>query len=116
MHGKYSSREIEDLCRNDIRFMWLLGGEAAPDHATIARFQNERLVSVVEDLFYQLANKLIELGEISYNNVFVDGTKIEANANRYTDVEERYKALLPMRDMQVKKTTRILKKTDKKHT
>ena len=46
MHGKYSSREIEDLCRNDIRFMWLLGGEAAPDHATIARFQNERLVSV----------------------------------------------------------------------
>ena len=86
MHGKYSSREIEDLCRNDIRFMWLLGGEAAPDHATIARFQNERLVPVVEDLFYQLANKLIELGEISYNNVFVDGTKIEANANRYTFV------------------------------
>ena len=86
MQGKYSSREIEDLCRNDIRFMWLLGGEVAPDHATIARFQNERLVPVVEDLFYQLANKLIELGEISYNNVFVDGTKIEANANRYTFV------------------------------
>ena len=86
MQGKYSSREIEDLCRNDIRFMWILGGEKAPDHATIARFQNERLVPVVEDLFYQLANKLIELGEISYNNVFVDGTKIEANANRYTFV------------------------------
>ena len=66
--------------------MWLLGGEAAPDHATIARFQNERLVPVVEDLFYQLANKLLALGEISYNNVFVDGTKIEANANRYTFV------------------------------
>ena len=86
MHGKYSSREIEDLCKNDIRFMWLLGGAEAPDHATIARFQNERLVPVVEDLFYQLANKLVELGEISYSNVFIDGTKIEANANRYTFV------------------------------
>ena len=86
MQGKYSSREIEDLCRNDIRFMWLLEGEEAPDHATIARFQNEKLVPVVEDLFYQLANKLVELGEISYNNVFIDGTKIEANANRYTFV------------------------------
>ena len=86
MQGKYSSREIEDLCRNDIRFMWLLEGEEAPDHATIAGFQNEKLVPVVEDLFYQLANKLVELGEISYNNVFIDGTKIEANANRYTFV------------------------------
>lgn len=49
-------------------------------------FSKRRLVPVVEDLFYQLANKLIDLGEISYNNVFVDGTKIEANANRYTFV------------------------------
>ena len=86
MQGKYSSREIENLCRNDIRFMWLLEGEEAPDHATIARFQNEKLVPVVEDLFYQSANKLVELGEISYNNVFIAGTKIEANENRYTFV------------------------------
>lgn len=64
----------------------MLQGEKAPDHATIARFQNERLVPVIEDLFYQLANKLVELGEISYNNIFIDGTKIEANANRYTFV------------------------------
>lgn len=40
----------------------------------------------MEDLFYQLANKLIELNEVSYTNVFVDGTKIEANANRYSFV------------------------------
>lgn len=66
--------------------MWILGLEEAPDHSTIARFQNKRLVPVMEDLFYQLANKLIELNEVSYTNVFVDGTKIEANANRYSFV------------------------------
>ena len=101
MQGKYSSREIEEACKNDIRFMYLLQGEQAPDHATIARFQNERLTGVVEDLFYQLANKLVELGEISYGNIFVDGTKIEANANRYTFVwaktVENYKRKLKIK-------------------
>ena len=86
MRRLYSSRQIEEACRTDIRFMWILGMEAAPDHSTIARFQNERLVPVIEDLFYQLIHKLVEMGEISYTNVFVDGTKIEANANKYSFV------------------------------
>ena len=86
MRRLYSSRQIEEACKTDIRFMWILGMEAAPDHSTIARFQNERLVPVIEDLFYQLINKLVEMGEISYTNVFVDGTKIEANANKYSFV------------------------------
>ena len=82
----FSAREIENACRTDIRFMWILQNESVPDHSTIARFQNERLTPVIEDLFYQLAEKLIEMGEVSYRNVFVDGTKIEANANKYTFV------------------------------
>ena len=86
MRHLYSSREIEEACRTDIRFMWILGPADAPDHSTIARFQNDRLVPVIEDLFYQLIEKLIELNEISYSNVFVDGTKIEANANKYSFV------------------------------
>ena len=86
MTGKYSSREIENACRTDIRFMYILGTEPVPDHSTISRFQNERLTEVIEDLFYQLVMKLYELNEISFKNVFVDGTKIEANANRYTFV------------------------------
>ena len=69
--------------------MWILGMEEAPDHSTIARFQNERLVPVIEDLFYQLVNKLIEMDEVSYTNVFIDGTKIEANANKYSFVWAR---------------------------
>ena len=86
MRRIYSSRQIEEACRTDIRFMWILGDEAAPDHSTIARFQNEKLIPVIENLFYQLIDKLIEMGEVSYTNVFVDGTKIEANANKYSFV------------------------------
>lgn len=86
IRGIYSSREIENACKTDIRFMWILGNEEAPDHSTIARFQNGKLVPVIEDLFYQLIDQLIEMGEVSYSNVFVDGTKIEANANKYTFV------------------------------
>ena len=86
MNHIYSSRAIEQACKTDVRFMWLLQGQSAPDHATIARFQNERLTGVIEDLFVQLIMKLHELGEIKFNNIFVDGTKIEANANRYTFV------------------------------
>ena len=86
MNGIYSSRKIEQACKTDIRFMWLLQNQSAPDHATIARFQNGNLTQVIEDLFYQLIMKLHELGEIKFKNLFVDGTKIEANANRYTFV------------------------------
>mgnify|MGYP003303146318 FL=1 len=86
MNGIYSSRDIEKACKTDIRFMWILQNEPVPDHSTIARFQNEKLTKVIEDLFYQLIAKLSEIGEISFENIFVDGTKIEANANRYTFV------------------------------
>ena len=86
MRRLYSSRKIEEACRTDIRFMWILGMEEPPDHSTIARFQNERLAEVMEELFYQLVEKLIEMGEVSYTNVFIDGTKIEANANKYSFV------------------------------
>ena len=86
MNRIYSSRAIEQACKTDVRFMWLLQGESVPDHATFARFQNERLTDVIEDLFVQLVMKLNELGEIKFRNIFIDGTKIEANANRYTFV------------------------------
>ena len=82
----YSSRKIEAACKRDINFMWLLEGNKAPDHSTIARFRKEYLADSVEDLFYQLVLYLNEIGEIGFENIFIDGTKIEANANRYTFV------------------------------
>ena len=98
MNGYYSSREIEKACRRDICFMWLLNGEPVPDHTTISRFQNDKLTGAVEDLFYQFINKLYEIGEIDFENIFIDGTKIEANANKYsfvwrTAIEKNYEKL-----------------------
>ena len=84
MNRKYSSREIESACQTDIRFMWLLDGEPAPSDSTITRFQRDHLANVLEDLFYQFVEKLCEMGEVKFLNLFVDGTKIEANANKYT--------------------------------
>jgi len=86
MNGIYSSRKLEQACRRDINFMYLLGRAPAPDHATIARFRSERLTEVVEDLFSQLVEHLAEAGELSLCSVFLDGTKLEANANRYSFV------------------------------
>lgn len=86
MNGIYSSRKLEEACRRDVNFMYLLGRAPAPDHATIARFRSQRLTDVVEDLFSQLVNMLAEAGELSLCSVFIDGTKLEANANRYSFV------------------------------
>lgn len=86
--GIYSSREIERACRENINFMYLLEGQKAPDHNTIARFRSQHLPEVVEDLLNQMVQLLVAHGEISFEEsaVFIDGTKIEANANRYSFV------------------------------
>lgn len=86
--GIYSSREIERACRENVNFMYLLEGQKAPDHNTIARFRKEHLPDAVEDLLYQMVQLLVAHGEISFEEsaVFIDGTKIEANAGRYTFV------------------------------
>lgn len=81
-----TSRALETACRRDINFMWLLEGQKAPDHNTIARFRSGRLRNVIEDLFNQLVEKLHQLGEIAFENIFIDGTKIEAYANKYSFV------------------------------
>ena len=86
MTGNYSSRKIEDACKSNINFMWLLDGANAPDHNTIARFRTRRLQNIIEELFSQLVTSLSLTGEIELKNLFVDGTKIEANANRYSFV------------------------------
>lgn len=86
MNGIYSSRPIENVCKRDINFMWLLQGNKAPDHNTIDRFRRERLSRCLEDLFAQFVEKLYQWNEISFENLYIDGTKIEANANKYSFV------------------------------
>jgi len=86
MNGIFSSRDIETSCRRDINFMYLLEGMPVPDHATIARFVSLHLSSCSKDILAETTTSLLSLGEISARTVFIDGTKIEANANKYTFV------------------------------
>jgi transposase len=86
MENIYSSRDIASACRRDINFIWLLNGASAPNHHEIARFRSKRLPQCAEELFFQIVEGLKEIGEIKYEHLFVDGTKIEANANKYSFV------------------------------
>ena len=75
MNRIYSSRDIETACRRDINFMYLLEGMPAPDHSTIARFVSTQLSACSKQIMAQVGITLIELGEISGENIFIDGTK-----------------------------------------
>ena len=66
--------------------MWLLAGQKAPDHSTTARFRTGFLADACETLFYQMVRRLEDAGELSKETVFIDGTKLEACANKYTFV------------------------------
>lgn len=81
----YSSRKLEDAVRENIHFMWLAGMNT-PDHHTINRFRSERLKENIKKLFSQVVLLLAEAGMISLREVYTDGTKIEANANKYSFV------------------------------
>ena len=81
-----SSRTIEKNCRRDINYMYLLEGRPAPDHAAIARFRTKHFAKCAQDFLSQMTRLLYELEQITMTEVFIDGTKIEAAANKYTFV------------------------------
>jgi len=81
----YSSRKIEEALQQNICFMWL-AGMSKPDHNTINRFRGQRLQKTLQPIFTQVVVLLCEEGLLSLKDLYTDGTKIEANANRYTFV------------------------------
>ena len=89
MNRIYSSRDIESSCKRDVNFMYLLDGAPAPDHSTIARFISLHLSQCSKKIMSEVGTILLELGEISGENIFIDGTKIESVANKYTFVWKR---------------------------
>lgn len=80
----YSSRQIAKALRENVNYMWLAGGNK-PDFRTINRFRLD-MKDIIEDVFYEIVKLLIEKKYIKMQNYFLDGTKIEANANKYTFV------------------------------
>ena len=81
-----SSRLIEKNCRRDINYMYLLEGKPAPDHATIARFRTKHFAKCSQQILSNMTELLHALGQVTDTEVFIDGTKIEASANKYTFV------------------------------
>lgn len=81
----YSSRKIELAIKEHIHFMWLSGGNE-PDHNSINRFRSDRLGDELKTIFSQVVLLLHDAGHLSLKALYTDGTKIEANANRYTFV------------------------------
>jgi transposase len=81
----YSSRKMEAAVKENIHFMWLSGMQQ-PDHNTINSFRGQRLKDTLKDIFTQIVQLLAAEGLVSLQEVYVDGTKIESVANRYTFV------------------------------
>ena len=84
MNNLYSCRKIETALKRDIHFIWLAGYEQ-PDFNTINRFRN-RVKEEIDQVFTQLVIELAEQGFITLNVEYIDGTKIESKANKYTFV------------------------------
>lgn len=84
MNNIYSCRKIERLLHRDIHFIWLSGHEK-PDFITINRFRN-RVKDEINDIFTQIVLLLCAKGFVSLDVEYVDGTKIESKANKYTFV------------------------------
>jgi transposase len=100
----YSCRNIARAVRQDITFMWIAGLDR-PDFNTINRFRSQYFQTILPTVFTELLDLLNEKNYISFSDYFVDGTKIEANAGRYSHVwrknTERYKAKVQERVMEL---------------
>ena len=108
----YSSRRIEELLRRDIYFMWLAGMKR-PDFRTINYYRGKRLKEGFDAVFTQVVRLLHEEGFVSLKVQYIDGTKIESVANKYTFVwrgsVEKYDARLKA------KTEALLRQIEQNH-
>lgn len=105
-HGYVSVREIEKLCKTDIRFMWLLQEEKVPGFMTINNFMNQCLIGSIEDIFNEINSYIFEKEQVDLEHIYIDGTKITANANKYSWVWK--KSSIKHRQNVFKKITALL--------
>jgi len=93
----FSSRRIGKAARENVMYMWLCGGNT-PDFMTINRFRSERMKDIIIDVFAEVVELLVKEKYIKLENYFLDGTKIQANANKNSWVwgkaTKRYKEAL----------------------
>lgn len=83
-NGISSLRDIEKLCRNDIRYLYLLDDMEAPSFATFGNFIRNELTESIEQIFLDVNTYLFQKDHVDLEHTYIGGTKIEDNANRYT--------------------------------
>jgi len=110
-HGYVSTREIKKMCKTDIRFMWLLQEEKAPSHMTIDNFMNYCLTDSIENIFNEINRYIFEVENVDLERVYIDGTKLEANANKYSWVWK--KSSLKNRQKTFDKVSTLLEEINK---
>ena len=109
MEGGYSSlRELEKRCKTDIRYMWLLDEMKAPSFMTFGNFIRHELNGCIEDIFREINGYIFAKEGVDTSHVYIDGTKIEANANRYTWVWK--KSCLKSRDKVYAKISELIER------
>jgi len=85
LNNIYSCRKIARQLEENIHYMWL-SGEATPNFRTINNFRSQKLKGKIQNLFASLVRLMVEMGYVSLDTQYIDGTKIEAATNRYTFV------------------------------
>lgn len=81
--GYMSLRELEDHCKVNIRFMYLMDNEK-PSYRTFGYFINEVIADSIESIFNDINAKIFKEEGVDLNHLYIDGSKFEANANKYT--------------------------------
>ena len=81
----YTTRKIAKALRENIYFMWI-SAKSTPDFRTINNFRSSIMKELIDDVFSKVMELLVKEGFVNIDNYFIDGTKIEANANKYTFV------------------------------
>src|SRR5690606_18904964 len=84
----YTSRKIAEALEENIHFMWL-SGEQTPDFRTLNHFRGKRMKGVIDEVFTAVLEQLVKKKVVKLENYFVDGSKIEANANKHKVVWEK---------------------------
>ena len=81
--GYCSLRELEDNCKVNLRFMYLMDREK-PSYRTFGYFINEILGESVEEIFTDINRAIFEEEHVDLQHIYIDGSKFEANANKYS--------------------------------
>ena len=106
-NGYLSLRKIEKSCKTDIRYMYLLDGMKVPTYVSIGSFINS-LKSSIQDIFLAINKEIFARDSVDLQHTYIDGTKIEANANKYTWVWK--KSCTKNRDKTFEKITALIER------